>query len=143
MQSFRVQSEFVYRVITATEQTYSFTVVVGIGGGVGYRNLIGPQGPIQDPNQILPEEVNTAIQQAIQQVRDIMTATSALSGQAVFDNQTSVEILFDTPMSSTSYRVHLDAPDFVSTRVKYKATTGFIIDVGVTYTGTVGFDVFL
>lgn len=142
MAYFRVQSDFVYRVITAGLSWY-YTIVVDQTGTVGYRDINSPQGPVRDPNTIIPEDVNDAIQESIAQVRSVMAATSALSGQLDFSGDTSKEVVFDTPMSDTRYRVHLDAPDFVTTRVKYKATTGFIVDVGSTYTGTIGFDVFV
>ena len=140
---FRVQSDFTYRVITGTNQTWYFTVYVDSTGQAGFRDLVSPQGPVRDAYTATPVEVLNAINQAVAQVGDIMVATSAVSGQATFDEATSVEIVFDTPMSGTQYRVHLDAPDFITTRVKYKSTTGFIIEVGSTYTGVIGYDVFI
>lgn len=143
MTYFRVHSDFQYRFITGSGQSYYATVEVDQSGSVNVRNLIGPQGPIMDPYTPIPAEVQIEIVSAISNARDIMAATSTLSGQLVFDEETSKEVVFDTPMANTTYRVHLDAPDFVSTRVKYKSTTGFIVDVGVTYSGTIGFDVFV
>lgn len=142
MSFFRVQSEFVYRFITDDQRNYYVTLVVDETGEVGVRDWVAPNGPVRDPNTVIPGQVQFELSQAIQSVRDIMAATTVTSGQLEFTGETSKEVVFDTPLSSTNYRVHLDAPDFISTRVKYKAPTGFIVDVGVTYTGIIGFDVF-
>ena len=70
-------------------------------------------------------------------------STSAFSGQATFTNATSQVITFNTPMLNSDYRVYLDAPDFIIARVVSKSTTSFTISTSITYTGVIGFDVFV
>jgi hypothetical protein len=46
-------------------------------------------------------------------------------------------------MVGTSYRVVFSVQDFVPVRVINKTTTGFVVNVGLTYTGVIGYDVFV
>jgi hypothetical protein len=91
----------------------------------------------------VPQSVVTDINAAIAQVETIISMTSAVNGTLTFVAEGSKDVVFATAMSNTNYRVQLSASDFVPVRVTNKMTTGFTIQVGVTFTGTVGYDVFV
>lgn len=135
------QSEFAYNSIS-NGYTYSFTIVYISSDSVSVRNITTPYGLIQDPYSSLPQSVIADIRIATLQVLQIM-ATSAINGIATFTDQSSLTITFDSPLDDTSYRVTFSMEDFVPVRVIDKTVNGFTIDLGATYTGSVGYDVFL
>lgn len=138
----RIQFEARYSATTTGGQVWYYTVVSDAQNQVGYRDIISPQGPVRDGFTVIPQEINDAIQQSINQVESVLVATSAISGQLVFSDETEKTVNFSTPLADDNYRVHIDAPDFINTRVRFKATTGFVVELGSTYTGTIGYDVF-
>jgi hypothetical protein len=142
MSFYRVQSEFTYRSVTDAGQSYYFDIAILQNGQVEVRNIVGPYGPLTGA-QGLPYPVNNDIQLAIAQSQATVVSTSTYSGQATFTAATSQTINFDTPLGSASYRVLLDVPDFIAARVRLKSTTGFVIETSVTYTGVIGFEVFI
>ena len=102
-----------------------------------------PNGLIQDSYSSLPQAVLDDIQTAIGQVEDLVAQTSASNGIESFDIETSKDVTFDTAMSNTNYRVVFSTEDFILVRVISKTITGFTIETGITYTGDVGYDVFV
>lgn len=66
-----------------------------------------------------------------------------MNGQLTFTGESSKPVTFATPFVGTTYRVCFSTTDFVPVRVTNKTTAGFTVEVGVTYTGTVGYDVFV
>jgi hypothetical protein len=138
----RVQSDFSYR-STSGGETYYFNVVVDSSSVVSVRNMKTPNGLIQDSYSSLPQSVVEDIQTAIGQVEDLVAQTSAINGIQSFAGETSKAVAFETAMANTNYRVVFSTEDFISVRVTSKETTGFIIETGVTYTGDVGYDVFV
>lgn len=135
------QAEFTYT-STYSGNSYSFTIVYISGDQISVRNITTPFGLIQDPYSSLPSNVITDIKTATQQVLDTMSS-SAINGIATFTAETSKAVTFITPVDDTTYRVVFSVEDFVPVRVVSKTVNGFTIEVGVTYTGSVGYDVFI
>jgi len=138
----RIQFEARYSATTSGGQVWYYTVVSDAQNQIGYRDVTSPQGPVRDGFTVIPQEITEAIQQSILQVRSVLVATSAISGQLSFAGETEKTVNFSPPLADSNYRVHIDAPDFINTRVRFKATTGFVVELGSTYTGTIGYDVF-
>lgn len=122
---------------------YRFTVVVDQNGVVSVRDIRTPFGLIMDSMSRLPQSVVDDITAAMAQVEDLLSLTSAVNGTLTFAGQTEQSVTFVTPMSSTNYRVVLTPSDFIPARISSKLVTGFTIQLGVTFTGTVGYDVFV
>ena len=137
-----VTTDFTYR-SGVSPTFYYFTISLDQFGNVSVKNIESPQGRIVDSQTSIPQSVANDIQSAIQQVGNIMAQTSAINGQLTFTAQTSQTVTFVTPMVGTGYRVVFSYQDFVLARVVSKTTTGFTINVGVTYTGVIGYDVFV
>ena len=135
------QAEFTYT-STYSGNSYSFTIVYISGDQISVRNITTPFGLIQDPYSSLPSNVITDIKTATQQVLDTMSS-SAINGIATFTAETSKAVTFITPVDDTTYRVVFSVEDFVPVRVVSTTVNGFTIEVGVTYTGSVGYDVFI
>jgi hypothetical protein len=91
----------------------------------------------------VPQPVITDINTAIAQVETILTMTSAVNGTLTFVAEGSKDVVFSTPMTDTSYRVQLSPSDFIAARISAKSTVGFTVQLNVTFTGTVGYDVFV
>lgn len=142
MAATRIATESTYTSGTG-QQRYRFTVVVDQGGNVSVRDIVSPFGLIMDSMTRLPQSVVEDIQTAMAQVENLVSVTSAINGTATFSSATEVNVTFTTPMADTNYRVHLSPSDFVPVRVTNKLVTGFTIQTGVTFTGTVGYDVFV
>lgn len=138
----REVSDFTYRSGESSTGYYYFTISVNTTG-VHVRNIQTPTGSITDSITGLPQSVIEDIQTALAQVEDIVSLTSSINGSLIFAAETSQAFVFTTALSDTSYRVVLSVGDFVPVRVTNKLTTGFTVEVGVTYTGTIGFDVFI
>jgi hypothetical protein len=138
----RVQSDFTYR-SGVSPNYYYFTVSIDQGGNISVRDIESPQGRIIDSNTAIPQSVTDDITAAIIQVENFVAQTSAVNGQLSFAGETSKTVTFLTPMAGTTYRVVFSTTDFIPVRVTNKLTTGFTVSVGVTYTGVVGYDVFV
>ena len=137
----RTNFDFTYR-SGVSPNYYYFTISLDQSGLVSVKNIQSPQGRILDSNTPIPQSVADDIQSAIQQVENFVAQTSAVNGQLTFAGETSKTVTFVTPFVGTSYRVVFSVQDFVPVRVISKLTTGFTVSVGVTYTGTIGYDVF-
>ena len=135
------QAEFTYS-STYGSSIYYFTIVYISGDQISVRNITTPFGLIQDPYSSLPSNVISDIKTATKQVLDTMSS-SAINGTATFTAETSKVITFATPLDDTTYRVVFSVEDFVSVKVISKTINGFTIEVGITYTGSVGYDVFI
>jgi hypothetical protein len=133
----RTLSDFTYR-SGVSPNYYYFTVSLDQGGLVSVKNIQSPQGRIVDSNTSIPQSVTDDIQTAITQVENFVAQTSAVNGQLTFAG-----VAFLVPFVGTTYRVVYSTTDFVPVRTTSKLTTGFTVSVGVTYTGTIGYDVFV
>jgi hypothetical protein len=60
-----------------------------------------------------------------------------------FVAQISQSIVFAIPFANTSYRVYVTLEDFIDYRITNKTVVGFDIELNVTYTGIVQYDVFV
>ena len=138
----RIQSSFDYK-SSSGGQSYYFTILVDESGLVSVGNIRGPTGSVCDTYASLPQSVLDDIQTAIGQVETIMSLTSAVNGTATFAAQTYVDIVFATAMSTTSYRVVYSKEDFIQVKTVNKTLNGFRIEVGSTYSGDIGWDVFV
>lgn len=142
MAGIRIAFEATYTSGTGQQQ-YRFTVVVDQNGVSSVRDVRSPFGLIMDTMTRLPQTVVDDIQAAMAQVEALLSLTSAVNGELTFATETSKSITFSTPMASTNYRVHLSPSDFIPVRVTNKLVTGFTVEAGVTFTGVVGYDVFV
>lgn len=138
----RASFDFTYR-SGAAGTYYYFTVSQDQGGRITVKNIQTPTGRIIDSQTGLPQSVVDDIDLAIQQVENFVAQTSAVNGNLSFVAQTSQSVLFAVPFAGTGYRVQLSLADYIPARVTGKTTTGFTVEVGVVYTGTVGYDVFV
>ena len=138
----RIQSDFTYR-SGVSPNYYYFTISLDQAGNVSVKDIESPTGQIVDSNTSIPQSVTDDITAAIAQVENFVAQTSAVNGQIVFAAETSKTVNFVTPMVGTTYRVVFSPQDFIPVRVTSKSTTGFTVSVGVTYTGTLGYDVFV
>lgn len=138
----RIQSDFTYR-SGVSPNYYYFTISLDQAGNVSVKDIESPTGQIIDSNTSIPQSVTDDITAAIAQVENFVAQTSAVNGQLVFAAETSKTVNFVTPMAGTTYRVVFSPQDFIPVRVTSKSTTGFTVSVGITYTGTLGYDVFV
>lgn len=138
----RTTFDFSYR-SGVTPQFYYFTVSLDQAGLISVKNIQSPQGRIIDSQTSLPQSVTDDITAAIAQVENLVAQTSAVNGQLTFAAETSKTVTFVTPFVGTGYRVVFSTTDFIPVRVTAKSTTGFTVSVGVSYTGTIGYDVFV
>jgi hypothetical protein len=138
----RTNFDFTYR-SGVSPNYYYFTISLDQSGLVSVKDIQSPQGRIIDSQTSIPQSVTDDIQSAIQQVENLVAQTSAVNGQLTFAAETTKTVTFVTPFSGTSYRVVFSVQDFVPVRVVSKLTTGFSVSVGVSYTGTIGYDVFV
>lgn len=122
---------------------YYFEVVQDQAGNITVRNILTPTGLMTDSMVGLPQSVLDDIETAIGQVEDLVAQSSAVGGILTFAAETSQPVVFATSFSNTNYRVHVSAGDFITWRITNKTLTGFDIELGVTYTGDVGYDVFV
>lgn len=142
MSGTRIAFEGTYTSGTGQSQ-YRFTIVVDLNGVVSVRDIVTPFGLVMDSMVRLPQSVVSDITDAMSQVEDLLSLTSSVNGTMTFAGETEKSITFSTPMTSTTYRVHLSPSDFIAARVTTKLTTGFSIQTNITFTGTVGYDVFI
>lgn len=140
----RVLSEFSYRSGNGS-QFYYFTVGIDQSGNASVRDIRTPTGGLCNTRALLPQTVLDDINAAIAQVEDILAQTSPINGFATFTAATSYDVNFATPLSGIGYRVVFTKEEFIDVRVApgSKTVNGFTIEVSTTYTGTVGYDVFV
>jgi len=138
----RIQSSFSYS-SSSGGQSYYFTVLVDESGLITVGNIQSSSGAVCDSTTGVPQTVLDDIQTAIGQVETLMSLTSAANGTVTFVAQTYVDIVFVEAMSTTSYRVTYSKEDFIQVRTINKTLTGFRIEVGSTYSGDIGWDVFV
>lgn len=136
---------FTYMVRTSNvcAPPWLFTVVVNQDGTIGIKDIQSPYGLLCNTGIQIPEDVLQAMEDAKAQVEDILSNTSVLNGTLNFVDETTMSIIFAQPFNNTNYRVYVTLPDFVSYRIINKTITGFDIDLGVSFTGLVGYDVFV
>jgi hypothetical protein len=138
----RTESDFTYR-SGVSPNYYYFTIMLDQSGNLSVKDIESPQGRIVDSQTPIPQSVLDDIASATTQVRNFVAQTSAVNGQLTFAAETSKTVTFATAMANTTYRVVFSTTDFIPVRVTSKLTTGFTVSVGVTYTGTIGYDVFV
>ena len=138
----RTTFDFSYR-SGVSPQFYYFTVSIDQAGLISVKDIQTSQGRIIDSQTSLPQSVTDDITSAIAQVEDLVAQTSAVNGQLTFAAETTKTVTFVTPFSGTGYRVVFSTTDFLPVRVTSKLTTGFTVSLGVSYTGNVGYDVFV
>lgn len=138
----RTNFDFTYR-SGVSPLFYYFTITLDQGGEISVKDIQSPQGRIIDSQTSIPQSVTDDIQSAIAQVENFVAQTSAVNGQLTFAAETSKSVTFVTPFVGTGYRVVFSTQDFVPVRVVSKLTTGFTVSVGVTYSGVIGYDVFV
>lgn len=141
----RIESCFTYnvRINDPCNPSWFFTIVVNQNGTCGVRNIRSPYGGIYDSITQVPGEVLTEINAAKAEVENILAQTSAINGTLSFVAQISQSIVFAIPFANTSYRVYVTLEDFIDYRITNKTVTGFDIELNVTYTGIVQYDVFV
>ena len=122
---------------------YRFTITVNVAGVIAVRDIRTPYGLLIDSMTSVPEPVVDDINAAIAQVRSLIDMTSAINGTLTFIAEGSKDDSFATPMANTNYRVQLSPSDFIPVRAINKTITGFTIQIGITFTGPVGYDVFV
>ena len=122
---------------------YRYTITVNAAGRVSVRDIRTPFGLLIDSMTSVPQSVVNDIQASIGQVGSLVAMTSAINGTLTFVASTSQDVVFATPLSNTNYRVYLSPSDFIPARITNKLTTGFTVQLGVTFTGTVGYDLFV
>jgi len=138
----RTSTDVTYK-SSAGGEDYYFIVVMDQQSNVSVRNIRSPTGLIVDANTTVPKDVQTDMATAIGQVEDLVAQTSAVNGNLVYAAEVTKAVVFATAMANTNYRVVFSTTDFIAVRVTNKATTGFTVETNVTYTGTVGYDVFV
>lgn len=143
MSLIRLQTEMQYRSTTDNGEVYYFTVLQDLAGTYKVRNIRTPNGHLVDALGEIPQTVTEDIATAMSELENIMAASSAVNGTLVFDGETSKAVEFDTEMEVATYRVLVSQEDFLAVRITNKTTAGFTIELGSTYTGSVGFDVFV
>ena len=141
----RLNTCFTYmvRIDDPCNPSWMFTIDVNQDGSCGVSNIKSPNGSICDSNTQIPGDVLDEINAAKAEVENILAQSSAVNGTLTFAAETTQSIVFGTPFANTSYRVYVSLEDFIDWRITNKTTTGFDIELNVTYTGTVQYDVFV
>lgn len=143
MAATRQLTEFTYQSGANASTAYTFIVQVDGGGNAAVREIKSPTGLIVDNFTIVPKSVTDDITAAIADVESLLAISSAVNGTASFVSATSQAVVFGTALGSANYRVHLSVNDPITAWVTSKTTAGFTIQVSATYTGSVGWDVFV
>ncbi len=138
----RYTTESTYISTTSLGEQYSFTVVQDLSGVVCVKNISTPTGSISDAYVTLPQEVTDDIATAMGELEDLM-ASSSVSGTLEFADEASKEVAFETAMNTDTYRVYVSIGDFVPFKITNKTVDGFTLELGATYTGDIGYDVFV
>tara|TARA_B100000212_G_C27316087_1_gene507993 strand:- start:441 stop:872 length:432 start_codon:yes stop_codon:yes gene_type:complete len=139
----RLQTEMTYRSSSTYGEEYYFTVVQNISGTYSVRDIRTPNGRLVDALGEIPKSVTDDITTAIAELENLMAGSSAVNGTLDFEAETSKAVEFDTEMATDTYRVTTSTNDFIVTRITNKTTTGFTVELSASYTGSVGFDVFV
>ena len=137
-----IESSFTYR-SESGGPSYYFTIVQNMNGTLGCRDMLTPFGPIRDSNTQVPQFVLDDKQTAIGQVENILASTSAVNGILTFAAESSQVVTFSSALANTSYRVQIAPEDNVTFWTTLKSTGGFTLNASITFTGLVGFDVFV
>jgi hypothetical protein len=139
----RIESCFVFNTRTndPCAPSWRYTIVVNQDGTCGVRDIKSPHGGICNSLTQIPGEVLDEINARKLQVENLVAQTSAINGTLNFVDETSQSVVFATPFADTSYRVYVTFEDFIDYRIVNKTTTGFDIELNVTYTGPVQYDV--
>ena len=137
----RIRSEFTY-CSGIGKQLWYFTIVVD-ENGVSVRNITTPFGLLHDSMTQLPQQIIDDIENAVTQAEDLVGLSSPINGQITFTAETTQSVVFATALAGTTYRVLIEPPEFISWRVVNKSTTGFDVELSATFTGTLGYDVFI
>ena len=141
------QSSWTYRVPVSGSlcglSFWEYTIIVNQNGTLGVKDIKSPMGYLCNSGVQIPSSVLSCIEESKEQVENILAVTSAVNGTLNFVAQTSQSVIFATPFVSATYRVHVSLPDFIVARIRNQTTTGFDIELNVTYTGQVGYDVFV
>ena len=138
----RYTTQSTYISTTSLGEQYTFTVVQDLSGVVSVNNISTPTGSISDAYVALPKEVTDDIATAMGELEDLM-ASSSVSGTLVFAEEASKQVVFETAMNADTYRVYVSVGDFVPFKITDKTVTGFTLQLGATYTGDIGYDVFV
>lgn len=138
----RRESSFTY-VSSDGFSSYTFEVTQDESGNISVRNIRTPQGLLRDPNSTLPEFVVDDMCEAQNLVEDLVGQTSTVNGQLTFSSETSKTVTFPTPLASSTYRVVFSKNDPIDVWFTGATTSGFTVEVAATYTGTIGYDVFV
>lgn len=138
-----IESCFTYlvRIDDPCAPNWQFTIVVNQDGTIGVRNIKAPTGSICDSMTEIPGAVLDEINDAKAEVENILAQTSAINDTLNFVDQTTQSVVFAIPMVDTSYRVYVTLEDFIDYRITNSTTTGFDLELNVTYTGPVKYDV--
>jgi len=142
----RLESCFTYmvRIDDPCSPSWMFTIVVNQDGTCGVRDIKSPNGLLCNSMLQVPGEVLDEINAAKADVENILAQSSAVNGTLTYTAEISQSIVFATPFANTNYRVYATpVGQFVDWRVTNKTTTGFDLELNVTYTGTVQYDVFV
>jgi len=142
MASQRIRSEFIYKSVTSSNDTYYFTISADTSGNLSVRNIQNPAGLVVDSMSSLPQEVISDISDAMIVVRDLLSINSRINGEIEFAAETSVTVDLPEAMANTEYQILLDSTDFVMFRVVSKTTTSFVVKSSTTYTGTIRYALF-
>ena len=138
----RYTTQSTYISTTSLGEQYTFTVVQDLSGVVSVNNISTPTGSISDAYVALPKEVTDDIATAMGELEDLM-ASSSVSGTLVFAEEASKQVVFETAMNADTYRVYVSVGDFVPFKITDKTVTGFTLQLGATYSGSIGYDVFV
>lgn len=141
MAATRLGLEATYRSPSTGSTYYTFIISSDVEGNVSVRDIQGPYGLIVDSLTELPSSVVTDITTAINAVEAILAGISSTSGSVTFTAETSKAVVFSTALADATYRVYTNTSAFVPVKITSKATTGFTIEIGVSFTGTVYYDV--
>jgi len=137
----RLGLEATYRSPSTGSAYYTFVISADQEGNVSVRDVCGPYGLITNSLTELPSSVVADITLAITAVENILAGISSTSGSVVFTAETSKTVTFTSAMSDTNYRVYTNTAAFVPVKITTKLVTGFTIEIGVSFTGTVYYDV--
>lgn len=136
----KLQKTSLTYIVPTTRGTFSFTVSSFFNGDIIVsdikRESISWSGAY-------PKEVQDSISTAIQKLETIMSNVTTLNGSIEVVNNSEGQVIFDTPLQNTNYRVVFTIDDFVPVRVKTRNTTGFVFELGVSFTGTVRYDILI
>jgi len=138
----RRESSFTY-ISSDGFSSYTFEVAQDQSGNITVRNIRTPQGLLRDPYSTLPEFVVDDMCEAQNLVEDLVAQTSTVNGQLIFASETSKTVSFPTPLTSSTYRVVFSKNDPIEVWFTGATTSGFTVEVAATYTGTIGYDVFI